>query len=159
MLRALFPLALFLTAGQCGTPSDAGDGGTSSDGGAPTITCQNDSRVAVYAPGMSATTGGRTFVLVSSDPTPPARGVNNWTVRLLDSAGNALKDQAFDVTPFMPDHGHGSTVKATATANGDGTYAVGPLSFFMPGVWRVTFSVLQDGGTSQDAAFFFCVAG
>ncbi len=37
----------------------------------------------------------------------------------------------------MPDHGHGTSVNASVTANSDGTYTVAPLYFFMPGVWRI----------------------
>ena len=57
----------------------------------------------------------------------------------------------------MPDHGHGTSVNATVSANPDGTYTVAPLYFFMPGVWRITFWI---GSNQADVGeFFFCVPG
>jgi len=63
------------------------------------------------------------------------------------------------VDPFMPDHGRGTSVHAEAASNGDGTYTIVPLYFFMPGVWRITFTNAADAGPSDSAAFFFCVPG
>ena len=66
------------------------------------------------------------------------------------------------VTPFMPDHGHGTSVRAVVTAQPDGSFSVTPLYLFMAGVWRVTIAVgvgASDAGASESVAFFFCVAG
>jgi hypothetical protein len=37
---------------------------------------------------------------------------------------------------------------------------VTPLYLFMPGVWRITFTVpaTTDGGVPDSVAFFFCVS-
>ena len=58
----------------------------------------------------------------------------------------------------MPDHGHGTSVSATVTANQDGTYRAAPLYFFMPGVWRVSFSVPANQ-LSDVGDFYFCIPG
>jgi hypothetical protein len=138
--------------GSSSTPSqpDAGD----------LITCQNDPRVATYAPGLSVSTtsGTRKFVLVSSDPAPPARGTDTWTLRITDAGGTAEDGLSVSVLPFMPDHGHGTSVNATVTANSDGTYTAAPLYFFMPGVWRITFST-PPNQLSDVADFYFCIPG
>ena len=113
-----------------------------------------------YAPGLSvtSTSGNRKYVLLSSNPSPPARGTDTWTIRITDAAGTAQPGLSVSVLPFMPDHGHGTSVNASVTANNDGTYTVDPLYFFMPGVWRITFAVppnqLNDVGE-----FFFCIPG
>jgi hypothetical protein len=131
------------------TTPDAGD----------LITCQNDPRVMNWTPGLSvtSTSGTRKYVLVSIDPNPPARGTDTWSMKVTDAAGTSQPGLAVGVLPFMPDHGHGSSVNATVTANADGTYTVQPLYFFMAGVWRVTFWI---GSNQSDVGqFFFCVPG
>jgi len=151
--------AAVLVGVGCGSSS-----GQNSQTGGPdandVITCQNDPRVATYAPGLTvtSTSGAHKFVLLSSDPAPPARGTDTWKIRITDGQGNALSGLAASVVPFMPDHGHGSSVNATVTANSDGTYTVAPLYFFMPGVWRVEFSV-PPNQLSDVGDFFFCVPG
>ena len=149
-----FLLALGLGCGSSGgnpTPStpDAGD----------LITCQNDPRAMTYAPGLSvtSTSGTRKYVLLSADPAPPARGTDTWSLKITDAAGSAQSGLTVGVLPFMPDHGHGTSVNATVTTNADGTYTVAPLYFFMPGVWRITFWI---GSNQADVGqFFFCVPG
>jgi len=149
-------LALALACGSSGganpppqqTP-DAGD----------LITCQNDPRVMSYAPGLSvtSTTGTRKYVLLSADPAPPARGTDTWSIKITDASGTAQPGLTVGVLPFMPDHGHGTSVNAVVTGGSDGTYTVAPLYFFMPGVWRITFWI---GSNQADVGeFFFCVPG
>jgi hypothetical protein len=62
-------------------------------------------------------------------------------------------------TPFMPDHGHGTGVKAVVTPTGsDGRYEVAPLYLFMPGYWEVTLTV-QTGAVRDDVVFPVCISG
>ena len=140
----------------------------SSSGGNPTpptpdagdlITCQNDPRVMTYAPGLTVTSTSRSrkYVLLTSDPAPPARGTDTWSIKITDAGGTAQTGLAVGVLPFMPDHGHGTSVAASVTANQDGTYTVAPLYFFMPGVWRITFWIGQN--QADVGEFFFCIPG
>jgi YtkA-like len=151
--------AAVLVGVGCGSSS-----GQNSQTGGPdandVITCQNDPRVATYASGLtvSSTSGSHKYVLLSSDPAPPARGTDTWKIHITDAQGTALSGLAASVVPFMPDHGHGSSVNASVTANSDGTYTVAPLYFFMPGVWRVEFAV-PPNQLSDVGDFFFCVPG
>jgi hypothetical protein len=155
--RAWTAAAILGVALGCGSSSAPGP--TTPDAG-DLITCQNDPRAMTYAPGLSvtSTSGSRKYVLLSSNPSPPARGTDTWTIRITDAAGTAQPGLSVSVLPFMPDHGHGTSVNASVTANTDGTYKVDPLYFFMPGVWRITFAVppnqLNDVGE-----FFFCIPG
>lgn len=141
--------------------SSDSSGAASGDAGdqAALITCQNDARVDAYSPGLSktSTSGKWRFVLTASDPAPPARGTNTWTLSITDAAGAPQTGATVNVTPFMPDHGHGTSVVPTVTAQGN-DYAIANLYLFMPGVWRVTIDATANGATDS-AVFMFCVPG
>jgi len=150
--RSTFFLALALAA-ACGgssqsSPPDGGD----------VVNCANDPRVATYTPNLTvnSTGGGMKFVLLSSDPAPPAKGTDTWTIRVMDAAGQPQPSLSLSVLPFMPDHGHVSPVTPQVTSNGGGNYTVANLFFFMPGVWKTTFT---SPSPSDTAVFFFCIPG
>jgi hypothetical protein len=104
--------------------------------------------------------GALKITLVSSDPAPPAKGINTWVIRVADGSGTPLTQAPLKVTPWMPDHNHGPSVVATITSQGDGSYNVSPLDFFMPGVWRITFALpATDASPASSVEFFFCVSG
>jgi hypothetical protein len=63
------------------------------------------------------------------------------------------------VVPFMPEHGHGSSVRPAVSAKGNGVYVVSNLYFPMPGVWRVTIHIEPQTNAPQDIAFAFCIDG
>jgi hypothetical protein len=135
---------------------------------ATTISCANDPRGETYAPDLTApgNAGLLTFVLASATPAPPALGAANvWTLKITDASGAPVPHATFSrIRTWMPDHGHGSPLDVVATSNGDGTYAITSLDFFMTGLWQVTFFadvlVGTDAATESDSATFsFCVGG
>jgi len=143
----------------------AGCGG----GGSPAMTgpdgavfaaCANDLRADVYAAGMDKTGKDQklTVKLMSSDPGPPIKGTNAWTIAVTDAAGQPVDGATITVTPYMPDHNHGTSVKAVVTPLSGGSYAIAPLYFFMAGLWQTTLQV-QSGDSSDSVVFAFCVAG
>jgi hypothetical protein len=141
------------TSSSPATPDAGSDSG-------PEVTCQNDPRVQPYTASLSQTSsgGGLKVTIMSADPAPPVTGTNTWIVKA-ESAQGAPLAGAPKVEPFMPDHNHGPSVKATATAQPDGTFKVTPIEFIMPGVWRITFtSPAPDGGAPESVAFFLCVS-
>jgi hypothetical protein len=126
------------------------------------VGCLTDPRDDTYAPDLTkpGQSGSFQFVLVSADPAPPATLTNTWTVKLL-SGGAPVTGATFSWGPkslWMPDHGHGSTATPQVQDNGDGTYTLTPLYFFMAGLWQVTLTA-QSGGTTDTAVFSFCVQG
>lgn len=122
------------------------------------ISCQHDPLVVPYAAGLTqaGSKGILSFVLASADPAPPAVGLNNWTVAVLDASGTAQAATFVEVKPWMPYHGHGPSLVPTISAGPDGSYVVSNLDFFMVGVWQVTVSV-QTAAGNDSAVFSFCV--
>jgi hypothetical protein len=149
-------LAVLSSLLACSSDNHESSGDAASSDGGPTVSCQSDPRVDTYVANLSkaSPSGQLKVALVSSDPAPPIRGTNTWTVKVTDAGGNPVANADLTVTPFMPDHGHGTTIKAAITPKGDGNYEIQPLYLFMPGVWRVTIALGKDS-----VEFFFCVAG
>lgn len=161
LLTALSAGALACSGGGSG-PSDAGSSSdqASGDDGA-LIGCQDDARDDTYAPNLTkpSKAGLFEFVLVSAKPAPPALNNNSWVLRVLDAKGNPLPGVSIvSVTPFMPDHGHGTSAVPMATANGDGSFTISPLYLYMTGLWQITI-VAQSGSQKDSAVFSFCIAG
>jgi len=141
--------------------SDSGNG-TSNPGATTSATqtaCSTDTRKDVYAAGMTKPAGPLTVKLLESDPGPPIKGTNNMTVEVTDASGAPVDGAKLTVTPFMPDHGHGSSVVPTVAASGGGKYVVSNVYLVMAGLWRVTFSVQAGTAPSADAVFNFCLDG
>ena len=104
------------------------------------------------------TTGGAYKVtLVSSHAGIPVIGdsTTTWTIAIADATtGAPVQGASIAVLPWMPDHGHGTSVRAVVTesASTPGQYALEPLYFFMAGYWQVTLTITSDGNaTTGDA--------
>jgi hypothetical protein len=125
------------------------------------FSCATEARALPYAPNLarSSDSGAFTVRLVSSDPAPPARGTETWTVAVVDQSGAPQDGLAIKVTPFMPDHNHGTSVKAAVTAAGAGTYTMSPLYLYMAGYWEVTLNLQTAGGTKDSVMFPVCIPG
>jgi hypothetical protein len=60
------------------------------------------------------------------------------------------------VTPFMPDHQHG-TLKVNVEAMPDaGQYKLTPINMWMPGYWETTIDV-QVGSVRDSVVYKFCI--
>lgn len=159
--------ALLALANACSSGSD--DTGTKNDSQLPNgdVSCTDDERVEAYAPGLirAGERGVLSFELSESDPAPPAKGMNTFTLRLIDADGNPpSSDLELGVELVMPDHGHDSpTLPEIGFDAESGSFTVSSVYLFMAGVWRVDVTA-YDGGSDRraivDAAsFFFCVEG
>ena len=152
-----------VAAGCSQTDPASGTGATSGSTAStqPAAACVADPRIVAYAPGIEAKSvdGAITVRFVTASPDPPAKGNNTWTVQVLDAANKPVNGATITTKGFMPDHGHGTTIKPTSTPKGtDGTYEITPVSLFMPGVWEMTFTV-EAPGVSDAAVVTFCVEG
>jgi YtkA-like len=156
-----FSLVCLYAVGAAAAGCGGGDPMPQVPDGGTFYRCEAETRAPPYMPGMSETSrqGMFTAKLLQSQPGPPSKGNNAWTVQILDSAGTPADGVAMKATPFMPDHAHGTGVKAVVTPTGsDGTYEITPLYLFMAGYWEVTLN-LQTGTARDDVVFPVCISG
>jgi len=152
----LLSVALMSTA--CSGDDDGGDKG--STGAPPATGCAADGRKDVYAPGLSKSAGTLSVRLLESNPGPPIKGTNTMTLEVVDAAGQPVDGATITVTPWMPDHAHGSAVKPVVTATGGGKYTVDEIYLAMAGLWQIKIGVqTAGGGPLQEATFQFCLYG
>lgn len=130
--------------------------------GSATISCANDPRAQPFVPNftVAGAAGLFVFTITSASPAPPAVGnANMWTLKITDTTGAPVTDATFSmIKTWMPEHGHGSPLTVAAASNGDGTYTVTSLDFFMTGLWQVTFYATS-GAASDSGMFSFCLGG
>lgn len=138
---------------------DSGSSGTSASGGSQDTACAKDTRKDVFTAGLSKQGAGLTVKIVESTPSPPQKGTNTMTLEIADGAGQPLDGATVVVTPWMPDHAHGSALVPVVTPMSGGRYAVTKLYYPMPGLWQVTVSVQVPGATAQEIRFNFCFDG
>ncbi len=186
-LPAAVPTICAILAACSSSGGAAGPKGGNATDAAPSdsdvVDCSSDRLAEAYAPGMKAMGSSGNFqvqlVSVSVENSqgqevqePPAKGVNQWIVKVLDKSGNPVTGVTFPpettspwpsgwpigVLPYMPYHGHASSTWPTMTANADGTFTIDGVNLFMAGVWQVTFHVKANSETDS-AVFGFCVPG
>jgi hypothetical protein len=151
-----------LAAARCGSP-DASPDATAG----PLYSCAAETRAVPYAPNLTRTSASGAFkaILLASVPAPPSRGSDAWTVKIVDANDVGQDGLLLAASPFMPDHGHPSTVKAVVTPLGGGEYSLTPLYLYMPGYWEVTITLRPptgDGGApgAADSVMFpICIPG
>jgi hypothetical protein len=165
LVAVLALLGLSVVVAACSSSKGSGSANGSGDGG-DVVNC-DDPRTQTYAANMEVPgqAGLFKFVLVSSDPAPPASETNTWVLQILDSAGNPVDGITGTAVATMPLMSHGTTPIGW-TPGGGGSYTLTPLYFFMAGLWEVAIKVQSGGATGQgqpaqtdSVSFYFCVAG
>lgn len=150
--RVVAALALALAA--C-----AGDDG----GDDTTYNCEADDRDEPFTANNARDgASGVRFTIVSADPVLPIRGNNTWIVDVArDGQPVAAGDGLLELTPFMPDHRHGTGIKAIWTPDPSvpGRFSVSPINLWMPGVWELTFVQTPTVGLRDQVMFTFCITG
>jgi hypothetical protein len=82
------------------------------------------------------------LALVSAIPARPIVGNNSWVFALTVEGEPATGwASVFTVTPFMPDHGHGTPTIVRVEEVEPGQYKLEPVHTRMAGYWEVTVSV------------------
>jgi hypothetical protein len=122
--------------------------------------CAKETRDDDYVAGLAKVgdAGRYELRLMTAAPAPPARGDNSWVIQVSATAtATPVGGAALTVTPFMPDHAHGSgkTVVVTPEAAA-GQYKLEPVNLWMPGLWEVTVQVT--GAAPDRAVFRFCLS-
>jgi hypothetical protein len=154
-------LAAFTAA--AGMLGGCSDHGSEHHADAAPVNCAIETRDDEYVAGLEKVgASGLAVVLVESTPAPPAKGDNTWRLRVLDSAGTPQGGLTVEVTPFMPDHGHGTPIDAEVIALAEpGEYQAGPINLWMPGLWEVTVAAENpaQAEVSDSVVFRFCIEG
>ncbi|HVR61636.1 MAG TPA: FixH family protein [Polyangia bacterium] len=153
-------LWLIAVAGMAAGCSGGGNQAPTPDGSF--VGCTGYIHADDYAAGMikPGTSGKLSVQLASSDPGPPIKGTNSWSVVITDSSGAPVDGATIQVLPFMPYHGHGTQVVPTVTAMPNGAYQIAPLYFYMAGLWQTTLTInTSDGMKNDSVSFSFCIDG
>lgn len=98
-----------------------------------------------------------TLSFIEGEPMPPVVGNNSWSFRA-DVDGEPLTGAAaaMTVTPFMPDHGHGTPTAVSVTEEEVGIYRFEPVHTRMAGYWEIRVDVEMEAATAQ-LLFGVCV--
>ena len=96
---------------------------------------------------------GLAKIEVRTAPTqPPARGVVDVELVVRGGDGAPIGNLALEVVPWMPAHGHGTSVTPTVVDLGNGHYWVRDLDLYMPGEWDLRLSLGEAPTRQADAA-------
>lgn len=137
-------------------------------GGAPTadadegVACVASGRGEMYADGIEhqGMRGMLNFRLTSATPTPPGFSDNTWIIQINALSGGVIGAPAtgatLTVTPFMPDHAHGTLRVNVAPMPDAGQYRASSITLWMPGLWEVTIDA-QVGAIHDTTVFRFCI--
>ena len=101
------------------------------------------------------------FVLMSAMPAPPGFSDNTWVVQVNAMTSGVVGAPATGatiiVTPFMPDHQHGTQIRAHVDAMPDaGQYKLSPVNLWMPGYWEITIDA-QTAAAHDSVVYKFCI--
>lgn len=132
------------------------------------VSCAAETRATPYTAGMSETSiaGSWTVKLLKNTyvlngkslSEAPAKGTDTWTIEIDDASGQPTDSVLNGVSPWMPDHQHGTTA-VNGVGIGAGKYTL-PIYFYMAGYWEVTINLSSagDAGSAMDSAMFpICV--
>lgn len=101
------------------------------------------------------TDDGHFMVTLVSDPEPPSKGFNTWTLTIMNHEEQSMVDGAMvTIEPWMPEHGHGSDSEATVEAMGQGDYVCETVELQMLGTWDTTVKITH-GEMSDEVHFVF----
>ncbi len=101
-----------------------------------------------------ASDGGQLTIEVRTSPEqPPERGLAIVKLTIADAAGDPMEDLVVTAVPWMPDMGHGTSVKPTVTNEGGGEYQLDNVNMFMPGRWELRTKMT--GPMDDSAKFIF----
>lgn len=139
---------------------------TGGTGGADFIDCAAETRATPYTPGMKEPSLAGAWVVRLLDNTflvggkpqsqPPAKGSDTWIIEVDDASGRPTDGVVTGVSPYMPDHRHGTT-PVMVVAAGSGTYTLAPLYLYMSGYWEITVALAGTstaGAANTDSAMF-----
>jgi hypothetical protein len=96
---------------------------------------------------------GALNVAVRFSPRPPAVGEDAAELSFTDANGAPVTGIGLTVIPWMPAHGHGTSVNPTVMETTPGTFVASPLYLFMPGAWELRMTTTGSVDDTATAAF------
>ena len=96
---------------------------------------------------------GALNVAVRFSPRPPAVGEDAAELSFTDANGAPVTGLGLTVIPWMPAHGHGTSVNPTVMETTPGTFVASPLYLFMPGSWELRMTTTGSVDDTATAAF------
>jgi hypothetical protein len=149
MLRTVLRLLALFAAPIACSSNDAPPGETTAgeDVNDDESSCQGRGFRAPVGESVLSLDGAIRFEVLEATPTTPSVGANSWLVELdIDSEDAVtLTEEDITVTPFMPDHGHGSPSAVLVHEVEEGGLRLEPITLFMPGLWNVTLNIQGQG--------------
>jgi hypothetical protein len=164
-------LPLFATLSTTAATAACSGSGTT-DAGSAMAECALHDDVQMYVVGLEVMgqKGLMDFQLMDAMPAPPARNNNTWMVQITATGassgsgsgssvapGTLIADANINATPFMPDHGHGTSIEVIVTNEGSGQYQLSPVNLWMPGYWVTTLSVSSATVGGDIGQYKFCI--
>jgi len=92
---------------------------------------------------------GQAHIEVRSWPQPPVRGGNSVQLAISDGSGAPIDGLTVGVVPWMPSHGHGTSVQPAITDDGSGVFVASPIYLYMAGQWELRIAI--DGAIHDTA--------
>ncbi|HEX4405352.1 MAG TPA: FixH family protein [Polyangia bacterium] len=92
---------------------------------------------------------GRLNIQLRWSPPTPVKGENAVELTFLDAQGVAVDGLDATVVPWMPAHGHGTSVQPETTTSATGALIASPLYLYMSGQWQLRLTIT---GGVDDAA-------
>lgn len=125
------------------------------------VNCDLETRAQTYVAGLAGADASEVQItLLESVPGPPVKGDSTWRIQVTDMDNTPLDGLTVTVTPFMPDHGHGTPIAAEVSELAEpGEYEAGPVNLWMPGLWETTVEVTDGADMTDAATFSFCIEG
>jgi len=102
---------------------------------------------------MLTSDSGALHVAVRFSPHPPAVGSEAVQLSFTDASGASVSGLAVSVVPWMPAHGHGTSVDPIVTEMAPGTFVATSVYLFMPGSWELRMTTSGAVDDTAKAAF------
>lgn len=99
----------------------------------------------------AVSTSGRFSLDLYTVPQPPVRGKIDARLDLRLQDGSAATGLTPTITPWMPQHGHGSSVVPMVVETDGGNYDVNDLYLPMEGLWQLRTAIDGHGDDEIDA--------
>jgi hypothetical protein len=75
------------------------------------------------------------------EPDPPRVARHHLALSIADASGAPVSGASLEVRAEMPLHGHASNERVEVMELSEGEYALFPVTFTMPGRWRVVVQI------------------